>query len=144
MAETGPYDGVIAFSEGAALVASLLIYKIRQNGRQQRLFPLFKFAIFFCGGVPVEPATSPDKKWRAMDSKVDGEIIEIPTAHIWGEKDSLWPSFGIKLSQLCMHDQRTVFVHKGGHEIPGAKSSEDVAKTVRTINRTIEKAMTAQ
>lgn len=42
----GPYDGVLVFSQGAALMASFLLYLQSQNQPSP-----FRFAIFVCGGV---------------------------------------------------------------------------------------------
>ena len=50
--DTGPFDGVMAFSSGAALATTLLLYKQQKNPVEQRLHPLFKCAIFFSRGIP--------------------------------------------------------------------------------------------
>lgn len=53
--ENGPYDMVMCFSQGCSLASSLLLYN-------QTLFPnsppLFKAAIFICGGVPLDVLSS--------------------------------------------------------------------------------------
>ncbi|KAI5194187.1 hypothetical protein E4T38_09680 [Aureobasidium subglaciale] len=54
----GPYDGVIGFSQGCALVGSLLLRVQRVHADQalhKSSWPeaLFKFAIFICGGLPL-------------------------------------------------------------------------------------------
>ncbi|KAH7305244.1 serine hydrolase FSH [Stachybotrys elegans] len=51
--EDGPYDGVIGFSQGAALAASLLMAHQIQHPDQP---PLFKFAIFLCSVLPLSPS----------------------------------------------------------------------------------------
>lgn len=130
----------MAFSQGAGLAASLMIKKIRQDRIQQRLYPMFKFAVFFCGGVPIDPG-----EFRLMDFKHDGELIEIPTAHIWGEADRLYPSFGPVLSHLCKRGgMREIYIHGGGHEIPGPHALDAVAKVVDAVNRTIDRAVSIQ
>ena len=46
----GPYDGVICFSQGCALVSSFLLYHAAETPNA----PLpFKAAVFICGGVPL-------------------------------------------------------------------------------------------
>ena len=134
----------MAFSQGAGLAASLLVRKMQQDPVRQRLYPLFRCGVFFSGGVPEDPAGISRKERRLLSYKHDGEVIDIPTAHIWGENDQLYPSFGPVLSQLCKKDLRADFVHQGGHEVPGSKSSDAVANTIRAIKRTIERALTAQ
>ena len=143
--QEGPFDAVMAFSQGAGLAASLIISKIQQAPIQQRLYPLFKCAVIFCGAVPEDPgALRRGEVRRSMDFEHDGEIIEVPTAHIWGAHDELYPDFGPVLSRLCRKDIRTDFVHQGGHEVPSSKSPDTVSSVVRVIERTIERALEAQ
>lgn len=48
LAERGPYDGVMGFSQGTGLIGSFLLYHMSEHPEQ----PLpFKCAVFFCGGV---------------------------------------------------------------------------------------------
>ena len=50
MAEHGPYDAVMGFSQGCALVGSYLLYR----ARERRPAPLrFRSAVFVCGGMPL-------------------------------------------------------------------------------------------
>ncbi|KAL8958781.1 MAG: hypothetical protein Q9193_004226 [Seirophora villosa] len=160
--EEGPFDGVMAFSQGAGLAASLLIYRMQKKPRQARSSPPFRCAVFFSGGVPEDPSdveaaaradaeqremTFGEEKLvprRLMSVEQDGEIIEIPTAHIWGRADDLYPTFGPVLSQMCKIGQREIFVHDGGHEIVGAKDQIALQKAVRVINRTIARMDTVQ
>lgn len=46
----GPYDGLIGFSQGCALISSFILYHSRD--RPQEPLP-FKSAVFICGGVPL-------------------------------------------------------------------------------------------
>jgi pimeloyl-ACP methyl ester carboxylesterase len=151
--ETGPYDALFAFSEGAGLAASLLVRRARLNGSYIAAagvgvghvaggvggpgadLPLIKCAIFFSAGVPRDPETG-----RLMDAAVDGEVIDVPTAHIWGKNDNLYPSFGPVLSRLCKADMKEVYVHEGGHTIPGARDMEAVKNCVSVIRKTTELA----
>lgn len=144
IAEAGPFDAIMAFSQGAALAAAIIIRKLQQEPIQQRLYPIFKCAVFFCGAVPGDPSVQLEEHKRLLDPEKDGEIIDIPTAHIWGGNDQLYPTFGPILSRLCKQTIREDFVHEGGHEIPGVKDPEAVAKSIRAIKRTIERALTAQ
>lgn len=69
-----------------------------------------------------------------------GQCIGIPTAHIWGSNDALYPTFGPVLSELCTRENQEVYIHDGGHEIPGPKDLEAVKAVVAAIRRTIERA----
>jgi dienelactone hydrolase len=138
--EEGPFDGVIGFSLGATLAASLMAHKLRKNPQKERLHPTFRCAIFFCGGVPEIFSMEDCADRRLLSYETDGELIEIPTAHIWGANDHLWPTFGAVLSKLCRQDQRAIFIHPGGHEIPGPKDQDSLLQAIRVIKRTVERA----
>lgn len=51
----GPYDIVMCFSQGCSLASSLLLYNQIQHPNAP---PLFKGAIFICGGVPLDVVAS--------------------------------------------------------------------------------------
>ncbi|KAF1951579.1 hypothetical protein CC80DRAFT_424423 [Byssothecium circinans] len=133
--ESGPYDALFAFSEGAGLAASLLVHRARLHAASGAELPLIKCAVFFSGGVPMDPETG-----RLMDGDTDGEVIDVPTAHIWGKNDDLYPTFGPVLSKLCKATSREIYIHDGGHRIPGAADVEAVKSCVSVIRRTVELA----
>ena len=140
--EEGPFDGVMAFSQGAGLAAALIV----PRQRHARLDPPFKCAIFFSGGIPEDPsALLNDNESRSlMHYEEFEELIEIPTVHIWGRNDDIYPMFGPVLSKLCKAAEREELVHEGGHEIPGAKDTRTVEVAVKLINRTLERAKAAR
>ncbi|KAF2706213.1 hypothetical protein K504DRAFT_483944 [Pleomassaria siparia CBS 279.74] len=133
--DAGPFDGILAFSEGAGLAASLLIHRARLDAASGASQPLIKCAVFFSGGVPKDPETG-----RLMSFDEDGQVIDIPTAHIWGRNDDLYPTFGPVLSKLCKPEASESFVHEGGHEIPGARDVEAIRSCVAVIRKTLELA----
>lgn len=58
-------------------------------------------------------------------------LVNIPTVHIVGAKDSLYVR-GLLLASLCNADLRMVFDHGGGHEIPRNKTtSPQIAELIR-------------
>lgn len=134
---TDPFDGVMAFSSGAALAASFLIAKAREDPTRQVLHPVFRCVIFLSGGVP---ATFEEKRTVLVNVESSGELVGIPTLHIWGANDRQYPNFGPVIYKLCAAEFRDCFVHGGGHEVPGSKDSAAVKETVRVINATIQKA----
>jgi len=142
VAENGPFDGLMAFSNGASLGASVLVHKLQQDRIQQHLYPLLKFAVLFCGGILEDPRTLLQQNLvRLLDPQTDGEAIGIPTAHIWGVNDTLYPNFG---PDLCRKDMREEYKHHGWHEITGLRDKVDVINSVRVIRRTIERALAVQ
>lgn len=124
----GPFDAVMAFSQGATLSAIF----IALYGNEY-----FKFAIFICGGVPPK-----DGGWSAKftNSQTDGTIT-IPTGHILGRQDDLYAA-GLELSEFCSKSNRLIMEHGGGHEVPkGDKASADMS---RLVNDVIARTLFAQ
>ena len=133
----GPFDAVMAFSMGASLAATLMVRSSKLHAT-----PPFSCAVFFCGGVPSDPLALDQNQSRQLSYSSDGEIIGIPTAHIWGKNDPRASSFGSMLSQLSNSKLRTIYVHDGGHEIPGARDRVTLMKAVDCIRTTVERAHT--
>ena len=92
--ENGPYDGVINFSQGGALVSSLLLY---HQAETPHLPPPFKVAIFICCGAPLDCVedvgvyVSPEaREWdesskaQLMEKASSDSILRLGTKR-WGE-----------------------------------------------------------
>lgn len=138
IAADGPFDGVIGYSQGAALAATLLVQD--RAARPSHPTSLFKCAIFLSGGVPFDPVAMGRSELRELDPAVDGEPITIPTANIWGLNDFDFPNTSPKLCKLCKAECRTEVIHQGGHEIPTLKG-ENLTNIVRAVQETIAAAL---
>ncbi|KAL2821420.1 serine hydrolase FSH [Aspergillus cavernicola] len=148
--EDGPYDGVIAFSEGAALAASLLLCDQSELSEAR-----FKIAILFNCVVPLVPVAD---LGQPLEEIVAGHVdsyhdllfsnsqsaveqtacldqafafspeglrkISIPTIHVIGEKDPFAPSSEVVVN-LCEQDLTQVLRHAGGHELPSVAALLD-------------------
>ena len=124
----GPFDAVMAFSQGATLAAIFIALYSNQS---------FKFAIFICGGIPLKDGGLSAK---FTNEQIDGTIT-IPSGHILGRQDDLFAA-GIELSELCLRSNRLIMEHSGGHEVPkGDKASVDMA---RLVNDVIARTLFAQ
>ncbi|KAA8905058.1 DUF341 domain-containing protein [Sphaerosporella brunnea] len=132
IAEEGPFDGVVGFSQGAALAATLMI---RHDQLNQTVEPLFRCAIFMCGAAPCD--------WRGLDAggkvrklgvETDGKLIHVPTAHILGANDEAVGESHI-LRGLCGERGKVVYDHGGGHEVPRAPKEVTLgmAQAVRDV-----------
>lgn len=111
----GDIDGVIGYSEGAGIAASLLIEETRRErelGRQPRI----KCAILFSGWPPIHPVTG---KIVVADD-FDQEPITIPTCHVIGASDPFLDG-AIALYNMCDPDTADLFDHGGGHVLPRSK-----------------------
>ena len=78
MAKRGPFDGIIGYSEGATVAATMLLYEKRQRewyGKE----PMFKYAIFFAGWPPVDPKTHAQVLADESDERIDIRTLHIGT-----------------------------------------------------------------
>lgn len=105
--DLGPFDGLLGFSEGASVVASVLMH----CERSRSLRP-FKCAILICGAPPFRPGNE-----DPYLADVVGQIIRTPTVHILGAKD-LGRRGGLALYNLCINGTASLYDHGKGHEIP--------------------------
>lgn len=132
----GPFDGLMGFSEGGTVAATILL-----EDAQNASFGGLRYAVFFSAAPPFDVDALQAGVLRQLDPSVDGVSIPIPTAHIWSSvagADEL--KVHESLASVCDADCREVFHHNLGHDVPGAKSDEGVAGALRAIERTIEKA----
>ncbi len=118
IASEGPFDAVMAYSMGAALAATLMIQRSRQDTLGNDF--VFKCAIFISGSLPYDCAALAQGNLRMYQESTDGAVINIPTANIWGLHDAVLPHAGVELAKLCNPETRTDFLHHGGHQIPSA------------------------
>lgn len=118
-----PFDGILGFSEGASVAASLIL----RQCAEKRTSP-FKFAIFICA---IPPFRSDGNGIMLADET--GERINIPTAHIVGSRDPGYQGSRV-LYNLCRHSCASIFDHCGAHTIPwDLTSTQGIAKEILSI-----------
>lgn len=106
----GPFDGILGFSEGSGVAATLLadhITKSRAAGKENSL----KLGIFW-GGVP--PFLADGKRFYLPH--IDGQIFDVRTIHVIGAMDPFLAA-GMLLYNLCDPDRAILFDHGKGHQI---------------------------
>ncbi|KAI0165366.1 DUF341 domain protein [Hypoxylon sp. FL1284] len=128
----GPFDGIMAFSQGVTLAATYLAYK-RRKGCQPDAY--FKCAIFFSAAGLVDLDSL--GRGHIIPSKAASELECIPSAHIWGRNDLECPAPVV--ADAFSSENREVYVHEGGHEIPGPSMNASVKACVRIIRRTVSR-----
>lgn len=125
--EHGPYDGIIGFSQGAALTAIIANTITKYPEAKQ---PFFKFALTFSGYTFTEPSATDPNTLVITDKFVDSfkVPVEDPAYHtvnivVYGANDNAVPGERSEyLSSLYPKgEQLHVFKHEGGHMVPNKK-----------------------
>lgn len=76
MEKSGPFDGVIGYSEGATLAATLLLFE-QVRKKEFGIPAMLKCGVFFMGWPPLHP------KWLNLVLADETDMmIEVPTTHI--------------------------------------------------------------
>ncbi|XP_072285313.1 esterase OVCA2 [Pyxicephalus adspersus] len=108
--ELGPFNGILGFSQGAALVALICALKQRRDPRFQ-----FDFAILVAGF----------KSRAAEHAEFYQQPITVPTLHVYGDTDRVIP--GEMSQELASHFVNPVLLtHAGGHYIPVCSAQKKV------------------
>ncbi|KAL1266415.1 hypothetical protein QQF64_002090, partial [Cirrhinus molitorella] len=106
--DLGPFDGILGFSQGAALVAMLCAL---QEQKLEAVFN-FRFAILVAG---FRSACSQHIRFY------EGPVIAIPSLHVFGQDDRVIPE-EMSRDLLPVFDGPQILIHPGGHFVPAASS----------------------
>lgn len=117
-------EGILGFSEGAGIAASLIVEENKRRKANGRT-PHLKCAVFMSGMPPTDWNTG-----RFLLQDEDGELISIPTFHIMGSQDAMISGV-MALYNVCDPDTADLFDHGGGHIIPrDAQTVTELAKGI--------------
>lgn len=149
---TGPWVGLLGFSQGAKLSASLLFeqqYRNKmkasgQNTQDDDRKPDFKFAVLLAGRAPIvslRPETDNVKNlanaaeisegFNSIDTTSDDHILHLPTIHVHGLQDAGIHLHRQLLNNYCDPSSTILVEWDGAHRVP-IKTS-DVQKIVDPI-----------
>ncbi|PVH93386.1 hypothetical protein DM02DRAFT_696173 [Periconia macrospinosa] len=132
MASEGPFDGVMAFSQGAGL-AAMYIVRSHLDGKP----PPFRCAVLLAPNHVYDPAAWLEQGVvQLFDVQAHGRPIKIPTALVYGEKDP-WKDRSESVVGLCEENRVFVARHSGGHDVPGLVAKDSVPEAVKMIRRVI-------
>lgn len=106
LSSLGPFDGLLGFSQGAALAA--LVCALGQAGDPR--FPLPRFIILVSGFCP---------RGLVLKEPILKSPLSLPSLHVFGETDRVIPAQ--ESVQLASRFPGAVtLTHSGGHFIPAA------------------------
>ena len=131
----GPFDGVIGFSQGAVLAATLIIAaqseSLPQTG-QSKLKNPFSCAILLCGGLPFDMVALQENRVSQLTPKPgQRHLIDLPVVNSWAVNDAEYPGMGPPLSELCSARVNKESIHTAGHGVPSeGKELEDLVAAV--------------
>ena len=115
-----------------------LVHKSLQDPKQD---PLFKVAVLISCTAVYDPVAWLERgEVRQLDPAIDGQPINIPTAHIWGRQDGI-QSECKAVSELSDKSLRFISIHEGGHEVPGLSTKDAVKGAVQAIRRAVTTTM---
>ncbi|KAI2479854.1 FSH1 domain containing protein [Pyrenophora tritici-repentis] len=113
--ENGPFDVLIGFSLGAAMIATLLLSSEHSKARSN-----IKSVALLCATLPSdwnELLNGRITQLRARDVKEDRRI-KIPSVHAWSPDDVDYPGESIEVLRMCVSSRRVEITHSMGHSVP--------------------------
>ncbi|XP_069111108.1 esterase OVCA2-like [Argopecten irradians] len=110
--EQGPFDGVLAFSQGAAFLS--LICALREQNLSESPFQ-FDFVILVAGF----------KSRQSPHQKLYNTIVSLPSLHVYGDTDKVIQK---EMSEelLPYYSDKVTLEHPGGHFIPASGPQKKV------------------
>lgn len=137
LAAEGPFDGVLAFSQGAGLAT---MYMARKKLERPDAEAPFRCAILCSPTAVGDPfhwfATG---EMRRLEQLPRAVRIDTPTAMIWGSRDD----YATHIPSLCNLFLGKVFWHyvfDGGHELPSLSVEESIGGSVKIARRAVTQA----
>ncbi|PGH05128.1 hypothetical protein AJ79_06876 [Helicocarpus griseus UAMH5409] len=126
--EEGDIEGIIGYSEGALVGASVILEEQRRFETIGRPVGI-KCAVFLSGWPPFDPKT---ERFILSDAG-SCEMIKIHTCHVLGANDPYIDGC-MALYNICDPDTANIFDHGHGHTIPqGDRIQAELAEVIREM-----------
>ncbi|KAL9113585.1 MAG: hypothetical protein Q9227_002323 [Pyrenula ochraceoflavens] len=115
---TGPWIGLLGFSQGAKMAASLLLRQQNQNktkfARNQEREPDYQFAVLLAGRAPLVSMDADE----GISSVAAPGILRLPTIHVHGLQDEHISMHRDLFQQSCDRSSTRLVEWDGGHRVP--------------------------
>ena len=120
--ENGPFDLVIAFSLGAAVITTLLLRDAAGggDGGVSQATKNIKSLVLLSGTLPMDwsSLTQGIMRPRRAAEVDESQRIQIPTVHVWDEKDPEYPGQSAQVLLMYGGKERIEVRHDVGHRVP--------------------------
>ncbi|KAK2608268.1 hypothetical protein N8I77_006889 [Diaporthe amygdali] len=138
---TGPWVGVLGFSQGAKMAASVLLRQ-QENpaalGRLRRAGCDFRFGVLMAGRGPLIQPDPDTADWLGVGEKFDyasnlaaKRVLHVPTIHVHGMQDPGLDFHEVLLSEWCEPGTTRLIQWEGNHRLPF--KTPDVGRVVNAI-----------
>jgi hypothetical protein len=131
--QPAPFDAVIGFSLGAAVISTLLL---RTDEGAARAKAQVRSAVFLSAILPVDWArlVADGRKCYAGEAGTTIVPISVPTVLAWSDNDTAYPGMSAKLVPMCTAEGRVEIKHSAGHGIPSkGPEMEAIADAIRAL-----------
>ncbi|KAI0187510.1 serine hydrolase FSH [Astrocystis sublimbata] len=131
LCQNGPYDCVIGFSLGAAMIATLLLtpqIDAKDNPEWAAARSKVRSVVFLSGTLPVDrqQLMKGHMGWIKPDEVGQNgvwNLMDIPSVHAWSPRDASNAGESQCLREMCVAHTRTEIVHDAGHAVPAHGSA---------------------
>ncbi|KAH8799824.1 serine hydrolase FSH [Xylogone sp. PMI_703] len=129
---TGALVGLLGFSQGAKMAASLLMRRQNQQDHWQSQIQEadYRFAVLLAGRAPLL-SLEPDSDTLFTDDASDLGLLQLPTLHVHGLRDPGLSMHRDLLHKCCEKGSTRLIEWDGDHRVP--IKSKDVAAVVAEI-----------
>ena len=137
---TGEWFGLLGFSQGAKIAASLLLREqsrmelaglTYQNILRPSRGPMFRFAVLLAGRGPLVTLDPDFQAFFGREEEVQEAILRLPTVHVHGLQDEGLAMHRDLRNRCCTKESTTLVEWDGNHRVP--IKSRDVSAVVAAL-----------
>ncbi|KAF2793024.1 citrinin biosynthesis oxidoreductase CtnB [Melanomma pulvis-pyrius CBS 109.77] len=137
---TGEWIGLLGFSQGAKLSASLLLreqYQMElaalsyQSAFRTSQGPRFRFAVLLAGRGPLVTLNPDFQAFFGREEDIQEAILRLPTVHVHGLQDEGLPFHRHLRDRCCVRESTTTVEWDGSHRVP--IKAPDVVAVVKAL-----------
>lgn len=128
LVEHGPFDSVLCFSLGAALINTLLVAAAGNSDPEfAEVQGMVRSAVYICAVLPQdwEGLKRGQMQKLTPDMVAEGAKINVRTVHAFSDEDVEYSQESRTMVHLCAKDARVEVRHSAGHDVP--RKAEEAA-----------------